>query len=349
MIASFALIAFPFFQLPDFGGRFEYHVFHFPGVTANDSKLRRFRFNREGQWSKNFGYELELELSDGAKFENGNVHWISRHGMKVQAGLLKEPLGHDTFTSSRFMTFTERNIVSDLTPSDNTGIMVEYGNSAFTWHFGAFGKVAHGGMADKEDALTGRLVWRPWYQDSGKLLHLGLSTSLRNPQRNEVSWGLDGGPSVMEDIVNTGILAADALHCVGTEVAWMDGQWSLLAETMTVSIRGGEGGSAQGWSLQGSCFLTGEHRNYKISNGTFGRTHPYSSFLENGNGALELAARTERVLFPSTSLSAGMGVQTLALNWWLTPYWRIQTGWDHLQPVGGEGVQAWTIRFACDW
>ena len=85
------------------------------------------------------------------------------------------------------------------------------------------------------------------------------------------------------------------------------------------------------------------------SNSRSNDRHPYSSFLENGNGALELAARTERVLFPSTSLSAGMGVQTLALNWWLTPYWRIQTGWDHLQPVGGEGVQAWTIRFACDW
>ena len=336
-------------QLPDFGGRFEHHVFHFPGVMENDSKLRRFRFDREGRWSGNFGYELELEFSDGAKIENGNVHWRHPQGVKVQAGLFKEPLGHDTFTSSRFMTFTERNIVSDLTPSDNTGVMAEYGDSALTWQLGVFGKVAHGGLANKEDALTGRLVWRPWYQDSGQLLHLGLSTSFRNPQYNEVSWGVDGGPSVMEDLVDTGVLSADALRCVGTEVAWMDGRWSLLAETMTVSLQGGDGGLAQGWSLQGSCFLTGEHRGYKVSNGTFGRTHPFSSFLENGNGAVEFAARTERVLFPSASISEGIGVSTLALNWWLTPYWRIQTGWDHVQPVGDTALQAWTVRVACDW
>jgi len=164
-------------------------------------------------------------------------------------------------------------------------------------------------------------------------------------------------------LVDTGLLAADAVNTIATEIYGVWGRFSILNEcNMNYVVNSATAASQTqaanvqlgnqffwGTSTQVSCFLTGENRTYNQRYGTYGRVIPNTNTWllrdENGNfngglGAWEVLFRydyvNENVLNNSgaaiVNAPAGTGVvtgsglansYTFGLNWHLNPNMRV--------------------------
>ena len=88
------------------------------------------------------------------------------------------------------------------------------------------------------------------------------------------------------------------------------------------------GGDPQfnGFYAFASYFLTGEHRPYSTSSGTFAGIKPKQNFLDGkgGLGAWEIAARYSQLDLNDEGIDGGkLGDFTFGLNWYLNPNYRV--------------------------
>lgn len=123
---------------------------------------------------------------------------------------------------------------------------------------------------------------------------------------------------------------------LGAELSAVFGPFSFQAEYAgtTVNELNLETGKVDAISVPGyyayvSYFLTGDHRSYKNSYGTFGRTKPAKNFcLKDGNwGGLEVAVRYDALDYSNAyndgdSFKNYTGI-TAGLNWYLNSHTRI--------------------------
>ena len=164
-----------------------------------------------------------------------------------------------------------------------------------------------------------------------------------------MQWDSTGGPSILPDLLDSGILIADSISLLNAELSWANGPFSTSAECATVALDGGDGGNAYAWSCQAAWILTGEYRQYRTSNGSFGRVIPYDPWSSSGLGAWEIISRMDRLRFPNQSQSSGCARQGLALTCWLESNLHLQIGWDRIVAGDDEDLEAWTMRLAYDW
>jgi len=346
-------------DFPAWSGRFEQHFFHLPSPYADGKDNRRVRIGNseplgsglDFAWANGLSWNWELELSDRTvQWEELTLNGESSNYFAWELGLFKEPLGLDGVTSSRFIAMTERNFVATLTKSDNTGFMLSHSSPSWNAAFGVFGKVMNGGLANGDNALSGRVVWRPWREGDGqKVFHLGLSASARQTQDGTVRWDSTGGPTILPTLVDSGILLVDRLSQQNAEISWASGSFSTSAECSTVALDGGDGGNAYAWSCQAAWIFTGEHRQYRTSNGSFGKVVPLNPWSASGLGAWELICRTDRLKLPSQGQDSGCARQGMALTCWLESNVHLQLGWDRIVADGDAAFEAWTLRLAYDW
>jgi phosphate-selective porin OprO/OprP len=116
-----------------------------------------------------------------------------------------------------------------------------------------------------------------------------------------------------------------------------------------------------------SYFLTGEHIPYERKSGTIGRVVPFENFFlvercqggtGHGCGAWQVAFRYSYLDLTDADIAGGVGhAGTAALNWYWTPFSKLQTNViygniDDHAPVGGQtGGDYWVLgaRFAMEF
>lgn len=142
--------------------------------------------------------------------------------------------------------------------------------------------------------------------------------------------------------VNTGQLGVNNFNVLGTEVLFVNGPLSFQSEAMvtmvnqasnvfgTVNTAGGSMATLEGMYAQVGYFLTGEHRPYDRKSATIERVVPFQNFAPwkgdgCGWGAWEVAGRWSYINLNDQNIRGGqMNDYTAGLNWFLTPYWKIQ-------------------------
>jgi phosphate-selective porin OprO/OprP len=276
----------------------------------------------------------------------------------LKIGHFKEPFGLEEQTSSRFITFMERSLANAFVPGRNTGFKLSstvYDNRA-TWAAGIFRETAGTGLGKSEGGynLTGRVTALPLYEDGGaRLLHVGAAYSLRDP-KDTVQYKSTPEAHLAPTFVDTSTLTSDESSVLGLECAWVDGPFSLQGEYMYANVDGKDGASSpnfDGFYIQGSYFLTGEHRKYKTSSGTFDRVKPKENFdSKGGAGAWEIAARYSQIDLNDGSITGGrLKDTTVGLNWYLNPNMRIM--WDYVRSdLNGVGnANLFLMRFQVDF
>ncbi|HXK61164.1 MAG TPA: porin, partial [Acidobacteriota bacterium] len=153
--------------------------------------------------------------------------------------------------------------------------------------------------------------------------------------------------------VDTGLVPAEAVDLLGTELALVHGPASLQGEYILADTDGGPGRepSFKGFYLQGSCFLTGENRNYNASEATLDRVQPRKSFLSReGLGAWEIALRLSKIDLNNEAVRGGELMNwTLGLNWYLSSFSRIM--WNYVRADLHETGNAdiFQMRFQIDF
>ncbi len=317
-------------------------------------EFRRLRFFTSGQIGKTVGYKIDFDFTSNSIFVKDA--WIEFRGLRdcfgcgtpvIQIGRMKEPIGLEWMTSSKYLTFIERSIMTEaFSPDRGTGIMIKD-----VWRGGQMGYQA--GVFTSESALTngasrvdgnanfethgwgatGRYWWAPWYDCNCKSrrLHVGASASYRTDIGSGSRVRYRSRPGVhtfSHRAINTDRLAADSTLTYGAELAWVLGPWSIQAEYMGTQVSaptGGTDSSFYGYYAEVSYWLTGESRVYK--NGVFGRTKPCCNWLDQDcccKGGWQLAARYNFVDLNDGAVTGGeMTTIEFGVNWHLSPTTRI--------------------------
>jgi phosphate-selective porin OprO/OprP len=285
----------------------------------------------DGVWDWKFQFDFtDLDDEPQAGIEDAYVRYTGFEDTAVTLGQVKAPFSMEELTSSKYMTFIERSLVTDATSSivgnRRPGLhLTRTLGDAFTLS-GAFtgNRVSDSHDFDGEYAFTGRGTWSPVHE-ADRAIHLGLAAGwrkldqgLRVRARPEVH--LAGRP------VDNDFVPADDVQVIGLDGAWVSGPLSLQGEYVRYDLDETVAGSGDGagWFVAGSWFLTGESRNYDRVSGDFGSTKVSGPVGAGGPGAWELAARFS-TLDLDDSASLGLGGDgggeidnlTLGLNWYL--------------------------------
>ena len=344
------------FETPDkdftlkIGGR----IFNDWGWMRQDSKVKRqvgdledgtrfdaARMYMSGSIYDNIDYKVQFDFAPSeVEFKDVYLGIRDLPFGYLKVGHYKEPFGLEELTSSRFITFMERSLANAFVPDRNTGFTLS--STAFekraTWAAGVFRESAKDEQGKEQSEggynLTGRITALPWYQDDGaKLLHVGVAYSLRNPKDTE-QYKSRPEADLAPYFVDTTAFTANRTGLLGLETALVLGPFSVQGEYMRADVERSKSSSNptfDGFYVQGSYFLTGEHRKYSTSSGAFSRVKPKKNFRSDGGlGAWEIATRYSQIDLSDGGLRGGrLKDITVGLNWHLNPNTRVM--WNYVR------------------
>ena len=361
------------FRAPDYwflgGDRIDEH---------DGMEVSRLRMTLSGEVYEDFLFKIETDFAgDEVQLTDAFVGVRNLpYAGTVRAGQFSEPLGLEALTSSRFITFMERSMATQaFIPYRSLGLGVS--NAFFDKRMTASLGVFNGGI-DRDNfwSFTGRLTGLPWYENKGRrLLHLGLGFAHRNPE-SDYDFRARPGSNQANEHMNTGELPVDNLNTWSAETALVVGPFSLQGEYLRTDasfmpenrhltffgLRDAyklDDRHFDGYYVQASCFLTGEHRMYDPSTGAFDRVIPRKNVRLKGGGwgALELALRYDTLDLDEFDVRSGVRGGTgrnwtAGLNWYLNPNMRIMLNYVHASVDQWEydgGLDIFQARFQADF
>ncbi len=323
------------------------------------TEFRRARLYLSGAIHDNVEFKAQYDFAGGdADFKDvymglKNVPVVG--GIRV--GHFKEPFSIEELTSSKYTTFMERSLVNTFAPSRNTGIMLHNHvlNDRVTWAAGFFRETDGfgDGSGGRDYNGTVRVTGLPYYEEDGrKLVHLGVGYTHKNFAGDTLRYRSRPEAHLASRFVDTGAFEAEFADIVSAEAAWVHGPFSLQGEFVESFVESRTMRDPSFWaaSAQASYFLTGEHRPYKKSNGTFGNVKPKENFgYDGGQGAWEVAARYSYLDLSDARIRGGLLRDlTVGLNWYLNPNLRVM--WNYIYADAGSrgesNIFLWRFQIA---
>ena len=330
---------------------------------GNGMSLRRTRFAVKAQLDKNWYGELDTDWTSGTpEIKDAYLGFTGVKGLEIKAGNFKENFSIQRNTTSRYLMFMERAMVTYLAPSRHLGINARYANKWFWGSFGVFGpelSTSEEQVAFEDGnkdygyneglSYTGKLVFRPLYKSTTSSLHIGGAVSYRDPKLSSTDGYFVGRYSSRN---STGInrkkyLDTDDVKGLDHELAWtveLAGHWKQLRYETAYIARGMYLDQtvnplptqwAEGWYAQASWLLFGGTQNYDSNGAKYTRTTS-----EHKWGNLEIAFRYEYADFNTgklfsnkvadTNIFGGSGeAYTIGLNYYPTQNVKIVLNWQY--------------------
>ncbi|MBQ3612824.1 MAG: hypothetical protein II989_01895 [Bacteroidales bacterium] len=174
-----------FFGAPDYADK-----------IGSGMSIRRARFAVKAQLDKNWYGEIDTDWTSGTpEIKDAIVAFNGVKGLEIKAGNFKENFSIQRNTTSRYLVFMERPMVTSLAPSRHLGVNVRYAHNWIWASAGVFGpelkdSEAMGFMQDYNKdygmseglSYTGKVVFRPLYKSKDASLHIGGAVSYRKPK-----------------------------------------------------------------------------------------------------------------------------------------------------------------------
>ena len=329
------------------------------GEQTSASEFRRARLYMAGTIYGNVIFKAQYDFAGGdADFKDVYLGIKGIPGLgTVRVGHFKEPFSLEALTSSKYITFMERALPGVFAPLRNTGLGFHSTalDNRLTMAAGVFHDSDGFGDSGGDNVnFSARATGTP-IKDDGRLLHLGLSWTSRDPEDDILRLRQRPEVHLADRFVDTGNLAAEGMDVLGLEAAAVLGPLSLQGEYMAASldIAGGSDADLSGWYAYASWFVTGESRAYKDGKGVFSRVHPADNFTtDGGSGALELAVRVSNLDLNDTGAGINGGELddlTVGANWYLDPSTRVMLNWVNADIRGLGEADAVQARFQVDF
>lgn len=278
----------------------------------------------------------------------------------IRIGQFKTMNSLDEQTSSRFTTFMERGLATDLFHLDRRlGAAYTWTGNGFYASAGVFGSPLDDNFrfseADGSSAVAARLAWSG--ERDGTLVHLGaswrrldydLGTRLRvRPQAH-----LSNRFAAADYRRGAAMGEADRSDFVGLEAALVRGPVHVQGEYARLAVEGPAGDPAfDSAYIQAGWLITGETRPYKASSAVFDRIRPERDITEGGWGAFEVAARFDTADMGDATLG-DIRSTTLGVNWYPLDHARISVNYvtaEHDAPGFTETSDALQMRVQFDF
>jgi len=355
------------------------------GNQHNGNEFRTMRFGVKGSGFGVFTYKAEVDFASRTRtafkdtyMQVGDLPLIGN----LRGGFFKEPFGLEELTSSKYITFTERNMANGaFSVARRTGVMAfdQTENERLLWQIGVFSTNGDAVAADHDEppffqddnggtAVTMRLCGTPWYDEATEgrgLLHTGIAYSYRDIADNSHRFRFRPEEHLGDRILDTTVNNINHYEMLNLQTAFVYGPFSMQAEYFTVATNGIDANpdnTLDGGYVFVSYFLTGESRKYKRSAGAFDRVKPFENFfrvrtedgcVQTGKGAWEVAYRYSTVDFASGLAGSGnVDNHTFGVNWYLNPYMRLMANLIHSNAFrdgqhGSENI--FVTRAQIDW
>ena len=334
---------------------------------GNGMNIRRARFAVKAQLDKNWYGELDTDWTSGTpEIKDAYVAFTGVKGLEVKVGNFKENFSIQRNTTSRYLMFMERAMVTYLAPSRHLGVNARYSYNWLWASAGVFGpelegEEAHTAFQDGNKdygyneglSYTGKLVFRPLYKQENASLHIGGAFSYREPKLSSTDGYFVGRYSSRNStsINRKKYLDTDDVKGLDHEIAWtaeIAGHWKQLRWEAAYIARGmyldpskntasyaSQPQWAEGWYAQASWLLFGGTQNYDSNGAKYTRTTS-----EHKWGNLEIAFRYEYADFNTGKLFSknlndvgifgGSGeAYTVGLNYYPNKNVKIVLNWQY--------------------
>lgn len=323
--------------------------------NANGSgvEMRRARMAMKGQFRQNWYGEIDMDFSDSrADLKDAYLMYMPNRSVNVKWGNFKEVFSMEQNTSSRYLTFMERPMVTRaLTPSRTLGTHVVYQKD---WFFAAggihFGDV--GGWEEVQNrkdnnadfgedegySLTGKVVLMGWPNDPERGFQVGLASSYRTPKLYDdigtMRFDVRGPANInrRKYIDTDRIKNVDHLVLGGLDMAYYSRGSRIHAELNTANLtRKADSipvAHFAGGFVQVSRLLLGGRYQYNTNDAEF--TQPR---LGRARGDIEVAARYEYLDLnsPNAGITGGAGeAWTLGVNLYPNNNVRFLLNWSYV-------------------
>ncbi len=312
---------------------------------GNGASIRRARFAIKTQLNKDWYGEIDTDFTDGVfELKDAIIRYDGIKNLQLQVGNFKENFSMQRNTTSRYLQFIERPMVTELAPSRHLGFNAKY---AIPWLYASAG-VFFQEIKDLElltyvqdnnkdygrctgHSFTGKVAFRPLYKMDDAGLHIGAAVSYRTPKSSvdPSDWGgtristrnstsinrkkyldTDVIPNVHYDLVYTFELAG---HYKGlrAEAAYLGNDTHIRDDAPATQNK--ETKHFWGWYAQAGYLLFGGQQRYDAGGGKYTR-------VERGRdwGDIELCARYEYFTLNSKDIYGGSAeAYTVGLNYYI--------------------------------
>jgi phosphate-selective porin OprO/OprP len=337
------------------------------GDLTNGYGFRRVRLGTQGTVGGSTSWVSEVELAGGnVRLRDVFVGLDAVPGVRqVRVGHFREPYSLEGMTSSNFITFLERAPQNVLAPARNWGVCgfwwpdderVLFSVGAFRDGTGSNGQsLGDGGGWAVTTRLTGLPVYAP-DPDAFRLVHLGGAFSQRVPPNGVINFTPRPGSNLLTVDDNPGSpflvpidIPANGYQLYNLQAAGVWGPCSVQAEWSAAGVQQTGAGQifVHGSYLAGSFFLTGEHRGYNRTRGSFDQVAVRRPLIKSrtdprrGWGAVELVGRIAYLDFSSPNIppdANGLPAATrlyeftTGANWYLNSYTRVMLNYTAGMP-----------------
>jgi phosphate-selective porin OprO/OprP len=342
----------------DFRARFQRDVRRsaaLPDVDVNKEAdtldIARRRVGIEGKFADMFDYQVEYELgTEERPWRDVYLNWGRFDAFQIRAGKFKLPFSVDENTSSTGLDFIYRSrMASRLAPGRERGLMVHgsVANDVIGYQAGVFQHDGDNGRPSSTSArvfggrtTVARVILRPFRIPKSTIDDFQIGVAFSGTTVPEGFPTLRGRTALGTKFFDSDLWVNGRRLRTGFEARWRPGPFSIQSEYIRVtderngqSIEDTDLSSflAQGWYVSGSFALTGERK-------SDGLDEPKRPFLQGGLGAIELAARLEKLSFGSTAgtgevstspradavLGNSDSAVTFGVNWYLNRWVKIQ-------------------------
>jgi phosphate-selective porin len=316
---------------------------------TTDFDIARRRLGVEGEIKNIVEFQVERELASGDAWRDVYANYKQFDAVQVQGGKFKIPFSLDENTSATNLDFIYRSrIAAFLAPGRDRGVMV-HGRVAkriLRYELGLFDRDGRNARSrDTErvsggQAIAGRIRVEPFRRSKTVMRELEAGVAFTGSDVEEGFPALRGRTVLDAAFFKPDYLVSGRRRRLGVEAQWRPGPFSLKSEYIRVSSER-RGLSVEdtdlsplisdGWYVSGTWAITGEKK-------ASGLDTPRKPILRGGFGAVEVAARVERLAFksdaageaPSTSpradaiLGNGDRVLTLGVSWYLNRWLKVQ-------------------------
>lgn len=302
------------------------------GVRINERDVRRARLSARGDLNNHWQYNVSLNVAnalnntpdeDPIELWQAYVSYQLWSNGKLKLGQYVEPFGLENATSSLSITFMERGLPYALTPivGQGAGIAITPNKYIFA-EVGVFTRDVNAN-ANLSSAATGRIAFAP-IQAKGRLIHLGLNYSEREPEQDEVRYRTTPEADFAPTLFSSGTLSdVQSITLNGIEGAIVIGSASLQAEYISAELHRNikESRQLESYYVYTSYVVTGETRPYQ--NGRFKSIKPKSRW-----GAWELALRYSEI---NDNEQRKLNTLTFGMNSYINQHLRLMFNYIHAQ------------------
>ncbi len=321
------------------------------GAMADGTEFRRARLFADGSLY-DIGYKFQVDFAEEPSIEDMYLTFPSPVlEAEIRVGKFKEDLSLVEITSSKYITFMARPMLTELTGRRDLGVRLggRADGGALTYGVGIYRDKVDDALGtsrgDGDYKGTGRVTYVPWRQDEARtLVHVGASGSVASLDPDDPSEEAhEPEVHLAPDFLDTGPLSAEHVTQLGLESALVYDALSVRAEFLQKKYgleTGGPDPTFGSWYVSGSYFLTGEHRPY--DGGAFDRVVPHENAragTDGGLGAWEVAARFSTMDLNDRGIVGGeANTVTLGLNWYLNPSVRVMANYTRAAVEDAAGT-----------